>query len=108
MTKLLKIAALVCAVPITAMAAGDAVPPEDSEFFTVRALLDDRYTPFGVSQSGNASFGMTKEGGEIYLCFLGDTSEYASVRQKTLLSAIAGEEHSSTVPNIRMYCVQTQ
>ena len=94
-------ATLCLALPARALEVGQA------DFVFVSDLSSQGFTPFAVSSSGNASFGMTN-GTDLYLCFIADNPDAQSARQQALIAEINGERPDRSVPNIPVVCILTQ
>lgn len=86
-----------------------AQTPEIGEnpFRYLADLAAEGFTPFPVSNAGNASFGMMHES-DLYLCFIADRLAAQGRRQTTLRAEINGNNPDPVVPNIPVLCILTQ
>ncbi|MGY6535960.1 MAG: hypothetical protein ACXIVG_11485 [Pararhodobacter sp.] len=86
-----------------------AQSPEIGEnpFRYLSDLAAEGFTPFPVSNAGNASFGMMQDA-DLYLCFIADNLSAQGRRQSTLLAEINGNNPDPVVPNIPVLCILTQ
>lgn len=95
---------------LTGPALADDVPAGEigeAPFRAVSALAAEGFTPFAVSQAGNASFGMMRDE-QMYLCFIADRTDTQVRRQTVLMAIVNGQDPDPTVPNIPLLCIQTQ
>ena len=97
-------AGLAAALCLAAPAMADIA---ENPFRSVSDLAAEGFTPFAVSNAGNASFGMMHEA-DLYLCFIADRLTAQSRRQAVLMAEIGGENPDPTVPNIPVLCIMTQ
>ena len=104
---------LAALVALAALLAGPALAGDPADeigeapFRAVSALAAEGFTPFAVSQAGNASFGMMRDE-QMYLCFIADRTDTQARRQTVLMAFINGQDPDPTVPNIPLLCIQTQ
>ncbi|SNR42581.1 hypothetical protein [Puniceibacterium sediminis] len=78
-----------------------------ADYVFVSDLAARGFEPFATSAAGNASFGM-KQGAEMYLCFLADTTALSGIRNVVLMAEVNGQNPDREVPNIPVVCVLTQ
>lgn len=93
----------VCMPGVLLFQTAAALEANRGEFAYVSELAAEGFEPFGTSGVGKTVFGM-KKGGEIFLCFLADTLDFAAERQATLQAFMQGTSTERDMPTLPVIC----